>query len=119
MDLVNKILADNQYSLTGPGIAPDSNSSSQLEDIISMVLGALTIFAVIYFALQIIFSGYAFLSSQGDTEKLATARKRLTNGILGLTIVVIAFGASAFLARLLGLGDIFNLSEIIDSISPQ
>lgn len=117
MDLVNKIIAAD-YSITGPGITPD-NSPAQLEDIISMVFGALTIVAVVFFVFQIIFAGYSFLSSQGDSDKIKTARNRLTNGILGLTIVVIAFGAGAFIANLLGLEYVFNVADFINSISPS
>lgn len=115
MDLVNKTLA---YIITGPGIVPTGNSSSQLEKIISGAIGVLTIVSFIFFAFQIIFAGYSFLSSQGDAAKLKAARDRLTNGILGITIVVIAFGITAFLANLLGIENVFSLSNFINSISP-
>ncbi|MDD4937922.1 MAG: hypothetical protein PHX34_02780 [Candidatus Shapirobacteria bacterium] len=119
MDPTNKLLADVTYqTLEGPGIVPDTNPASQVETIISTVFGILTIVAVIYFIFQIIFAGYGFLSSQGNEEKIKTARDRLTNGILGLTIVVVAFGVGVFLANLLGLGDIFNLSNFIGSSTP-
>lgn len=117
---INKLLAA-KYSLTGPGIVPNTNgsgSASQLESIISNVLGVLTIVAVIFFVFQIIFAGYSFLSSQGDSDKIKSARTRLTNGILGLTIVVVAFGAGAFIANLLGLEYVFNLEKFINSIAP-
>lgn len=113
MDLANKILA---YTITGPGITPTGDSASQLEKIISTIIGALTIIAFIFFAFQIIFAGYSFVSSQGDAAKLKAARDRLTNGILGITIVVIAFGVTAFLGKLLGLQYVFNLSQFINSI---
>lgn len=112
MDLVTRTLA---YTLEGPGIKPSGDSSSQLEKIISTIIGALTIIAFIFFAFQIIFAGYSFLSSQGDAAKLKAARDRLTNGILGIVIVVIAFGITAFLGKLLGLEYIFNLSDFINS----
>jgi hypothetical protein len=115
MDLVNKTLA---YTITGPGITPTGDSSSQLEKIISGVIGVLTIVAFIFFAFQIIFAGYSFLSSQGDAAKLKAARDRLTNGILGIVIVVIAFGITAFLSNLLGIENVFSLSTFINSIKP-
>lgn len=112
MDLVTKTLA---YTITGPGI-PVTDGASQLEKIISTVIGALTIIAFIFFAFQVIFAGYSFLSSQGDAAKLKAARDRLTQGILGITIVVIAFGITAFLGKLLGLQYVFNLGQFINSI---
>lgn len=108
------------YSLgDGPGIKvtdPETSAPTQLEGILSTVLSFLTIIAVIYFLIQIILAGYAFISGQGDEKKIETARKKITDGILGLTIVVIAFGVTAFLANLLGLSNVFDLNSFIESI---
>lgn len=117
MNHINKLLAV-KYTITGPGIVPTANSASQLEKIISAVIGVLTIVGFIFFAIQIILAGYSFLSSQGEASKLEAARDRLTNGILGIVIVVIAFGLTAFLANLLGIKNVFSLSNFINSIKP-
>lgn len=117
MNTSNKLLAVT-YKLTGPGIVPTGDSTTQLEKIISGVIGVLTIVAFIYFAIQIILAGYSFVSSQGEASKLEAARNRLTNGILGIVVVVIAFGLTAFLANLLGIKNVFNLSGFINSIKP-
>lgn len=102
------------------GLQPDfkGDGVAQLDKIISTVIGVLTLVAFIFFVLQVIFAGYSFLSAQGDEKKVESARKRLTDGILGITIVVVAFGVSALLASLMGLGDIFNLNTIINQIAP-
>jgi len=115
MNQLSKLLAV-KYNITGPGIAPSGNSASQLETIVSGVIGVLTIVGFIYFAIQVILAGYAFLSSKGEAAKLEAARDRLTNGILGIVVVVIAFGLTAFLGNLLGLKYVFNVSEFINSI---
>jgi hypothetical protein len=108
------------YSISGPGIQVDSSTDAtpQLEKIISNVIGFLTIIAVIFFVIQIILAGYSFISGQGDPKKIEMSRKKLTDSILGLTIVVVAFGATAFISTLLGLGDVFNLSTFVNSIKP-
>lgn len=108
-----------KYNLEGPGIVPGDNPVSQVESIISGIFGFLTVIAVVFFTIQLILAGYGFISSQGDKEKIATARKKLTNGILGITIVVVAYGFAAFLSRILGLGDIFNLETSINLITPK
>jgi len=122
MDHQIKLLAQVAHpmpTISGPGIVPDNNPNLQLENIISTIFGFLTIVAVIYFVIQIIFAGFSFLSSQGDKEKLKSARDRLTNGILGLTIVVIAFGIGVFLTNLMGLKGIFDLDTIFTSLKLQ
>ena len=118
MNQITKLLADVSYqTIEGPGIVPDDTPGLQLESIISMVFGFLTIIGIIFFALQIIFAGYGFLSSQGEPDKIKVARTRLTNGILGITIVVVAFGAGAFIASLLGIQYIFKLNDYIKLVS--
>jgi hypothetical protein len=109
------------YTLTGPGIQPTSDPAKQVEDILSGVIGFLTIVAVIFFVIQIILAGYGFISGQGDEKKIEMSRKKLTDGILGLTIVVVAFGVGAFITTLLGLqttdgGSIFDLNSFINSL---
>jgi hypothetical protein len=113
---------DNNYSsnsLQGLGFQPAGRNTSSvpiLANIISTIIGFLTIVAFIYFLIQLIFAGYSLISAQGDEKKVESGRKRLTDGILGITIVVVAYGFTAFLAKLLGLGNIFNLTEVFNNI---
>lgn len=112
----NKLIAQN--SIRGLGPQPvNGDGVSQLEGIISNIIGFITIVAFVFFLFQIIFAGYGFMSASGDEKKLETSRKKLTNGILGLTIVVVAYGLTAFIAGLLGIDNIFNLSSFFDSLN--
>jgi len=113
MNLLSPIFAVD-YNLSGPGIQPTgpSDATAKLETIISQVIGVLTIVAVIYFAIQVILAGYAYITSEGDEKKMESARKRLTEGVLGLIIVVIAVGLSALLANLAGISNPFDLNSL-------
>ena len=115
MDQVNKLLlaVGTSYPLTGPGVATNKASSvGQLEKVISSALGILTIFGAIYFTVQIILSGFTMISSQGDPKELETGKKRLTNNILGLAIIVLAYGLAALLTKLLGINNVFDLKNL-------
>ena len=117
VQLTNKILAaDKSYPLTGPGIQPTANSVGQLEKIISSIIGILTIFGVIYFTIQIILTGFTMISSQGEPKELEFAKKRLTINVIGLAIIVLAYGIGALLAKLLGVNNIFDLSTVFVQI---
>jgi hypothetical protein len=107
--------ASKTYQVTGPGLAVTSgaDATSKAERIISQSIGILTLVAFIFFAFQIIFAGYSFISNSGDAKSIETNRKKLTEGILGLTIVVIALGISALLATLMGIDGIFNLNGML------
>lgn len=114
MTTSNNLIAQLTYELEGPGLIPDiGNPAKPVEEFISQLIGILTIIGVIYFIIQIIFAGYAMMSSQGDPKKIEAGRSRLTNGILGLTIVVVALGVGAFIATLLGIKDPLNIQNLI------
>lgn len=114
----NQILAISQkYSLSGPGvpvIGPDA--ASQFEKYASQVVGVLTIVAVLYFVVQIIFAGYAFIASQGDEKTMEATRKRLTEAVLGLTVVVVAIGIGSLLAKLLGISNVLDINSMFKSM---
>lgn len=49
--------------------------------------------------ISIIIAGVQYITSMGEPEKGAAARKRLTNSLIGLIIVLIASGAVAFIGN--------------------
>lgn len=110
----NNLLA---YQLKGPGIQIANNPVNTLESIISKVIGILTIVAVVYFTIQVIISGFSFMSSQGDPKALEVSKKKLTNNILGLIIVALAYGMGALISKLLGINDVFNLNNVLTPIN--
>jgi len=120
MDLINKskLLAVVYPPLEGPGI-PVANANASVgltEKLISNVVGVLTIVGFLIFAIQIIFAGYGFLTAEGDKNKMETARKKLTDGVLGIFIVAIALGFVSLLASLLGIEKILDLNNFFSQI---
>jgi len=114
---MTKLLAVD-YKITGPGVQVSGDGVSQAEKIISNIIGVLTVFAVIWFVIQIMLAGYAFITTDGDEKKMEQARKRLTEGVIGLTLVVVALGFGSLIARVAGLGNVFNLTEMFGLLSP-
>lgn len=117
----NNLLAQVAHPLpdiTGPGIDPNKfgNPIATLEKIISNVIAVISIVAVIYFVLQIIFAGYAILSSNGDMKKIESSRDRLTQAILGLFVVIIAIFLGALIASLLGIQSPFDLTQLANTL---
>lgn len=119
MAQINHLLADAySYKLSGPGINPNKygNSAQTLEKIVSQIIGVLTVIAVIWFIIQIIFAGYSFISSQGDPKVMEASRKRLTEGVLGLVIVVVAVGLASLLATLAGIPNILSIDSMLSNM---
>jgi hypothetical protein len=113
----NQLLAStlNIPQLTGPGLNPGTSKQSAvlaMEKIISNLIGILTIIAVIYFTIQVILAGYAYISAEGDPKSIDAARKRLTDGVLGLTIVIVAIGLASLIATIFGIDSAFVLGQV-------
>lgn len=109
---LNQLLA---YSITNPNskwnATTPQEATSKTEDVISAVIGFLTLFAVLYFTIQIILAGYAYLSAQGDSDKVKKARNQITQSILGIAIIVVAIGLVSFVTNYIGLSSVFNLED--------
>ena len=98
--------------ITGPGVDPGTNGTAAMEKIIGQTIGVLTIIAIIYFVIQVILGGYAFISAQGDPKAIEAARKRLTDGVLGVVIVIVAVGLGSLVATLFGITNILDLNAM-------
>lgn len=61
--------------------------------IIQIALGLLGIIAVAI----IMYGGYVWMTAQGDADKVETAQKILRNGVVGLLIVLAAFGLATYI----------------------
>ena len=85
---------------------------------ISSIIGLLTIIASIWFIFLLFTGAYGIMTAGGDKTAIETARKRITNGIVGFIIVIAAVFIIRFIGALLGLKDILNPAYLIDVISP-
>lgn len=51
----------------------------------------------------VLYGGFVWMTSAGNEEKIATAKKILTNGLIGLVIIIMAFGITQYvLSTLIG-----------------
>lgn len=116
MDLNNNLLA---YKISGPGLQPSSGAqaTTMFENFLSQIIGFLTLAAVIFFGIQIILAGYGFISSQGDEKKLEISRSKLTNGVLGIFLVIVAIGITSLIAKLLGLDNALDLDNMFKNMN--
>lgn len=87
-------------------------------DTISRIIGVLTIIAGIWFLLQLIIGGIAWIQAGADKQGAENARKRLTNGFIGLLVTVLAYALLGVVGAFVGI-DIINLNSAIVNIAPK
>lgn len=90
-----------------------SNSSVlQFVDVISKIIGVLTVAGAIWFIFQLFTGAIGWISAGSDKQALDNAKKRLTNAVIGLLIVIISYALIAAVGMFLGI-DIINLEGLI------
>lgn len=104
----------------GKGLGPFSAEKAgtpgeDFEKVISTTIGIMTIAGMLWFMAQLIIGALGWVSAGGDPKRLEAARGRITNAIIGLTIVVAAWAVIGVVGTILGL-EILNPADIIDKL---
>lgn len=96
---MNNFLADisiapegGSFRGLGTGILSNVNGSgvSTFSKIISMAIGVMTVVAIIWFLFVLMTGALGIIGSGGDKQALESAKKKITTGIVGLVIVIVA-----------------------------
>jgi len=98
------------------GSTSPSSSIDILSGVISTTIGLITVVGGIYFIYIFLSAALSLISSQGDKEHFANARKKIMHGLVGFIVLI----AGIFLIRLVGslFGlDILNLPRIFGQIT--
>lgn len=97
----------------GEGLGPFGSSPGDgltgITNIVSSVIGIMTIAAGIWFLFQFIIGGFNWINAGGDKSKLQTSKDRLTNAFVGLIIVVAGWAILALAGTFFGVD--FTISD--------
>lgn len=72
------------------------------------VITAALVFSGIVALVIIIYAGAQYITSKGDPEKVATAKKTLTYAVLGLIVIFLSFFIVGLISTLTGVKQIAN-----------
>lgn len=90
---------------------------NKFNQVMSNLIGLLTVIAGLYFVFLFIGGAIAWLSAGGDKTATENAQKKITSGLLGLTIVIAGIFLIDFIGTLLGL-DILSPGNFVNSVWP-
>lgn len=93
-------LSDAPAGIQTTAGAAGISTASSLEIAIAITKTLLTLFGTI-FLLLIIYGGYSWLISSASPDKVAKAKKIITNAVIGLAIVILAYSIASFIANAL------------------
>lgn len=101
---------------TGPLANPTNDPFGTLQKLLSGVIGFLTVGAILWFVLQIIFASYSWITSAGDPKAVGQAREKILFGAVGLIVVLGALVLVSLIGFLLGVPNILNIGELLGKL---
>lgn len=104
------------------GLENDTVGSTSVEifsKFITSTIGVITIVAIIWFIFLFVAGAIAWMSAGGDKNALESAKKKITNGIIGLAITVIAIFIIDIIGNLIGIKNILNITDMFNRIAPS
>lgn len=81
----------------------DTNYNVLLGPLLSRILLYAIIFAGLIFFAKLLMAGYGYLTSAGDSAKIQSATKNLTNAAIGLFLVFTTFFIAQLIQIILGI----------------
>jgi NADH:ubiquinone oxidoreductase subunit 6 (subunit J) len=102
----------------GPLSNPQIGAVGIFSNFISGTIGVLTIVAIVWAVITLITGAISVISSGGDKGQVENAKKKITTGLVGLVIVIVALLIIELVGHFLGLTDILNIQSLFNLISP-
>lgn len=78
--------------------------------LVKNLINAALVFSGVVALILIIYAGVMFITSRGDPEKVATARKTITWAAIGLVVIFLSFFVVSVISKITGVDQIANPS---------
>ena len=101
----------------GADVTSNASVCVSVETIISNVIGFITILASIFFITYFIWGAIDWITSGGDSSKVASARNKITQGAIGLILLIASYGMIGLIGTVTGL-NVLDICEQVKSITP-
>jgi len=106
----------DMYNLvSGGNVDP---ASGALANIISTVIGVITIVAGLWFIFNFMIAAVGIVISSGNEEAIKNNTKKITQSLLGLVVVIGAYALISLIGLILGI-NFLALELLIENVKPQ
>ena len=92
--------AKTDLETVGGAIGTDATSNS-LPELIGNIIAVLLSVLGIIFVVLVVYAGFLYLTAAGEDDKVKTAKKLLSQSIIGLIIIVAAYAIANFVIEAL------------------
>jgi len=80
----------------------DIKSMTDVVALINAIAGWIQAIVLVIAIIMIMYSGFLWMTAGGEEDKLATARRVLIYGLVGIAVVVLAYTATSIVTNLMG-----------------
>jgi uncharacterized membrane protein YphA (DoxX/SURF4 family) len=94
-----------------------AEAATTFERILSIAIGGFTLVAAIYFLFTLLVAAFSWMSAAGDQSKVQKARDTMTNGLIGLVVIIAAYAIIGVVSTMLGI-DILNPGKLLLELAP-
>jgi hypothetical protein len=99
---------------TDSGVNPDI-AAQNLENIMSIVIGSITITAVLFFIVYFFIGGFKMATAGDSKDKFDKGKDQIIHGTLGLILIVASYSLIGLIGTLVGI-DILDLATTITGL---
>jgi len=103
------------FGLEGSVSADSSGALFNL--FISRAIGVITIVAFVWFIFLFFSGAIGIMTAGGDKQSMESAKKRITNGLIGLIAVIAGIFVVSLLGQFLGIENVLNPGEAVREIT--
>lgn len=106
------------YKGFGPlGLEHGQVAEDVFQNFISSAIGLISVIAIIWFIIIIVTSGISYMSAGADQKATEAARKRITNGLIGLLITIFGIFIVNFAGQIFNIPGLLNVRTLIFNIT--
>lgn len=120
--MMTKIAQINLYDGNGfVGFGPLGLEQGQVAEnvfqtFISSAIGLISIIAIIWFVIIIVTSGISYMGAGADQKATEAAKKRITNGLIGLLITIFGIFIINFAGQIFNVPNLLNIPDMFSKI---
>lgn len=120
--MMTKIAQINLYDGNGfVGFGPLGLEQGQVAEnvfqtFISSAIGLISIIAIIWFVIIIVTSGISYMGAGADQKATEAAKKRITNGLIGLLITIFGIFIINFAGQVFNVPNLLNIPDMFSKI---
>lgn len=98
------------------GLEQGQDAPNVFATFISSTIGLITLIGIIWFVFIFLSGAIGIITSGGDKNANETAKKRISSGIIGLTITVFGILVIRLIGSLIGFNDILDFSTMFQTL---